>query len=132
MTVAHDSTRQALVGMQGSVGLSWASVALALAALDERLARDRAVDEGPAGAFLEAVTREPSLSNETKRLVADRARLTERVRRLRLYVAQVAGDPRQVPPVTEELAALAAAEDRCRRRSRAVFWDSFTRDIGGE
>ncbi len=67
---------------------------------------DTAVDEGPAGAFADAVSREPSLSNGTTRLAADHARLVERARRLRRLVAQVAGDPSQAPAVAAELATL--------------------------
>jgi hypothetical protein len=132
MTVTHDSSLEALADHPAPSGAWWASVARALDDLDERLAQDFVADEGPEGAFVEAVTREPSLSNETARLLADHARLVERVRRLRRFVAQVAGDPEQASPVSLELGVLAEAEDRYRRRSRGLFWDSFTRDIGGE
>lgn len=132
MTITHYSSLETLAGTQEPSGAWWVSVARALDDLDERLAEDTAVDEGPAGAFVDAVTRDPSLSNDTTRLVADHARLVERARRLRRLVAQVAGDAQQAPAVADELATLAMAEDRYRQRSRSVFWDSFSRDIGGE
>lgn len=132
MTVTHYSSLETLAGAHEPSGAWWVSVARALDDLDERLAEDTAVDEGPTGAFVDAVSREPSLSNGTRRLVADHDRLVDRARRLRRLVAKVAGDPRQAPAVSAELATLADAEDRYRERSRAVFWDSFSRDIGGE
>jgi hypothetical protein len=132
MTVTHYSSLETLAGTSEPSGAWWVSVARALDELDERLAEDTAVDQGPGGAFVDAVGREPSLSNDTTRLAADHARLIERARRLRRLVAQVAGDPGQAPAVAAELATLAEAEEKYRQRSRAVFWDSFSRDIGGE
>jgi erythromycin esterase-like protein len=132
MTVTHYSSLETLAGTHEPSGAWWVAVARALDDLDERLAEDTAVDEGPTGAFVDAVTRQPSLSNDTTRLAADHARLIERARCLRRLVAEVAGDPGQASAVAAELAGLAAAEERYRQRSRAVFWDSFSRDIGGE
>ncbi len=132
MTVTHYSSLETLAGTYESSGAWWVSVARALDDLDERLAEDTAVDAGPAGAFVDAVSRQPSLSNDTTRLIADHTRLIEQARQLRRHVAQVAGDAEQAPAVAAELATLAEAEDRYRRKSRTVFWDSFSRDIGGE
>jgi hypothetical protein len=132
MTITHYSSLETLADTQEPSGAWWVSVARALDDLDERLAEDTAEDEGPRGAFVEAVDRDPSLANDTTRLVADHARLVERARRLRRLVAQVAGDHREAPAVAAELATLAEAEGKYRLRSRAVFWDSFSRDIGGE
>ena len=137
MTVTHYSSLATLAGTDHRDGTYrggawWASVARALDDLDERLAQDAMVDAGPAGALVDAVDREPSLSNDALRLIDDHARLAERARRLRRQVAAVAGDQAAAPAVAAELAALAAAEDRYQQRSRALFWDSFARDIGGE
>ena len=132
MSVTHYSSLETLAETIEPSGAWWVSVARALDDLDERLAEDAAVDEGPSGAFVDAVSRAPSLANDTTRLVADHERLVQRARRLRRLVAQVAGDHRQAPAVAAELATLADAEDTYRRRSRSVFWDSFSRDIGGE
>jgi hypothetical protein len=132
MTVMHYPSLQTLAGTDHRKASWWAAVARALDELDERLAEDAAVDHGPTGAFVEAVTRQPSLSNDATRLRDDHARLTERVRRLRRLVAEVAGDEGEARGVASELAALASAEDRHQQRSRSLFWDSFTRDIGGE
>lgn len=132
MTITHYSSLETLADTQEISGAWWVSVARALDDLDERLAEDIAEDEGPRGALVEAVDREPSLANDATRLVADHDRLIERARRLRRLVAQVAGDHRQASAVAAELATLAEAEERYRRRSRTVFWDSFSRDIGGE
>lgn len=132
MTIAHYPSLKSLARTDLRNASWWASVARALDQLDERLAQDAATDQGPRGAFVEAVAREPSLSNEASRLRVDHARLVERVRRLRALVAEVAGDRQAASAVSEELAALAATEDRHQRRSRSLFWDSFTRDIGGE
>lgn len=132
MSVTNYSSLETLAATDHRNAAWWASVARALDDLDERLAQDAAVDEGPTGAFVESVIREPSLSNDATRLSDDHARLTERARRLRRLVAQVAGDDREAPAVAGELAALAAAEDRHQQRARALFWDSFARDIGGE
>lgn len=132
MSIAYHSSLEALAAREHRNASWWASVARALDDLDERLARDDAADDGPAGAFAEAVTRQPSLANEAARLRGDHARLTERARRLRRLVAMVAGDDREAAAVARELADLAAAEDRHQQRSRALFWDSFVRDIGGE
>ena len=93
MTVTHYSSLGTLAGTIEPSGAWWVSVARALDDLDERLAEDTAVDEGPTGAFADAVSREPSLSNGTTRLAADHARLVERARQLRRLVAEVAGDP---------------------------------------
>jgi hypothetical protein len=132
MTVTYYPSLQTLAGTDHRSAAWWTSVARALDDLDERLAQDAAADDGPTGAFVQAVSRQPSLSNDASRLRDDLARLTERARRLRRLVAQVAGDDREGSAVARELAALAAAEDRHQRRSRALFWDSFVRDIGGE
>lgn len=132
MTITHYSSLETLADTQEISGAWWVAVARALDDLDERLAEDVAEDEGPRGALMEAVDREPSLANDATRLVADHDRLIERARRLRRLVAQVAGDHRQASAVAAELATLAEAEERYRRRSRTVFWDSFSRDIGGE
>lgn len=132
MSIAHYPSLKSLASMDYRNASWWASVARALDHLDERLVQDALTDEGPQGAFIEAVTREPSLANEANRLRDDHVRLVERVRRLRGLVAQVAGEKQAAPSVAAELAALAAAEDRHQRRSRSLFWDSFTRDIGGE
>jgi hypothetical protein len=37
-----------------------------------------------------------------------------------------------VVPVAAELASLAEAHERYRRRVRSLLWDSFVRDLGGE
>jgi hypothetical protein len=132
MTVTYHPSLETLAGTDDRSATWWASVARALDDLDERLAEDAAVDDGPTGAFVEAVTRQPALSNGANRLRDDHAQLAERARRLRGRVAQVAGDDREAPAVARELAALAAAEDRHQQRSRTLFWDSFTRDFGGE
>lgn len=132
MTVTYYSSLETLAGTHEPSGAWWVSVARALDDLDERLAEDVTEDEGPTGAFSEAVTRDPSLANDATKLVKDHALLIERARRLRRLVAEVAGDHRQAPAVAAELATLAEGEDRYRRRSRSVFWDSFSRDIGGE
>ncbi len=132
MTVTHYSSLETLAGTSEPSGAWWVSVARALDDLDERLAEDALADEGPTGAFTQAVTRAPSLANDATRLVADHARLVDRARRLRRLVAQVAGDQREAASVAAELTALAEEEARYRRRSRTVFWDSFSRDIGGE
>lgn len=132
MTVTHYPSLEALAGTDPRNASWWAAVARALDDLDDRLARDAAVDDGPSGALVDAVTRQPSLSNDASRLRADHARLMERARRLRRLVAQVAGDDRQAPAVARELSELAAAEDRHQERSRSLFWESFARDIGGE
>jgi hypothetical protein len=132
MTVTYYSSLGTLAGTIEPSGAWWVSVARALDDLSERLVEDIAVDGGPTGAFADAVGREPSLANDTMRLAADHARLVERARRLRRFVAQIAGDSQQAPAVAAELATLAEAEDKYRERSRAVFWDSFSRDIGGE
>ena len=132
MTVTHYPSLESLAGSDYRNASWWASVARALDDLDDRLAQDAAIDDGPTGAFVDAITREPSLSNEAARLRVDHARLVDRARQLRRDVARVAGDEREASAVAEGLAAIAAAEDRHRRRSRSLFWDSFTRDIGGE
>jgi hypothetical protein len=132
MTIAHHSALFDLAHADDRSATWWMAVARALDDLDERLALDAEEDDGPEGAFDASVERAPSLANEVTRLRADRIRLIERARRLRRVVAMVAGDPTQIPPVTGELEVLSAAEGRYRERSRAVFWDSFTRDIGGE
>lgn len=132
MTVTHYPSLESLAGSEHRTASWWASVARALDDLDDRLAQDAAIDDGPTGAFVDAITREPSLSNEADRLRIDHARLVERARRLRRLVSRVAGDEREATAVAEELAAIAAAENRHRIRSRSLFWDSFTRDIGGE
>lgn len=132
MSVTHFPTLESLAGTDHRTASWWASVARALDDMDERLAQDAVVDEGPVGALVDAVTRQPALSNEAMRLRDDHARLTERARRLRRLVADAAGDDSQAPSVADELAALAQAEDRHQQRSRSLFWDSFTRDIGGE
>ena len=131
MSVTYYSSLEILAATDHRNASWWASVARALDDLDERLAQDAAGDEGPTGAFVDSVTRQPSLSNDAIRLRDDHARLTERARRRRLVV-QVAGDDREAPAVAGELAALAAAEDRHQQRSRPLFWDSFPRDIGRE
>ena len=130
MSVTHYSSLEILAATDQQNASSWASVARALNDLDERLAKDTAGDEGPTGALVDSVTRQPSLPNDATRLRDDHARLTERARSR--LVAQVAEDDREAPAVAGELAALAAAEDRHQLRSRALFWDSFPRDIGGE
>ena len=130
MSVTHYSSLEILAATDHQSASWWASLARALDDLDERLAQDAAGDEGPTGAFVDSVTRQPSLSNDATRLRDEHARLTERARRR--LVAQVAEDDREAPAVAGELAALAAAEDRLQQRSRALFWDSFPRDIGGE
>lgn len=133
MTVTHYSSLATLAETESSSAATWwPTVARALDALDERLAEDSTVDDGPAGAFHDAISREPALANQAARLSADRQRLVDRARQVRRLVAQVAGDSRQAQAISAELALLARAESRYRRRSRGLFWDSFTRDIGGE
>lgn len=132
MSVTHYSSLEALAEIETPTATWWLSVARALDDLDERLAEDAVDDGGPTGSFTEAVSRAPALASATARLTADHSRLADRVVRLRRLVAQVAGDARQAPAVSAELATLAQAEQNYRRRSRMVFWDSFTRDIGGE
>lgn len=132
MTVTYYSSQESLAGTDHRNASWWASVAQALDDLEVRITQDAAVDDGPTGAFVEAINRQPSLSNDATRLRDDHARLAERARRLRRLVAQVAGDDQAASAVARELAVLAAAEERHQRRSRTLFWDSFTRDIGGE
>ena len=132
MTLTHHWTLEVLAEIPTTSATWWPTVARALDELDDRLLEDAAVDEGAAGAFADAVGREPSLANESVRLVADHQMLVERVRRLRRRVAEVAGDSAQAPAVAAELATLARAERTYRTRSRDLFWDSFVRDIGGE
>lgn len=132
MTVTYYLSLESLAGTDHRNASWWASVARALDDLDDRITQDAAVDDGRTGAFVEAIKRQPSLSNDATRLRDDHARLAERARRLRRLVAQVAGDDQAASAVARELAVLAAAEERHQRRSRTLFWDSFTRDIGGE
>ena len=132
MTIAHHTVIFDLAHADDRSATWWAAVARALDELDERLALDALEDDGPEGAFGASVERAPSLANEVTRLRADRNRLIERARRLRGVVATVAGDALQIPAVAGELAVIDAAESRYAERSRAVFWDSFSRDIGGE
>jgi len=72
------------------------------------------------------------LANDASKLTDDHDRLVERARRLRRLVATVAGDDRMTVPVAAELASLAEAHERYRRRVRSLLWDSFVRDLGGE
>ena len=132
MTATYFSSLETLADTATPSGTWWLAVARALDELDERLAQDSAVDDGPSGAFRDAVGRAPALANEATRLTADRLRLVERARRLRRVVAMVAGDHSHADAVSGELEVLARAESRYRRRSRGLFWESFTRDIGGE
>ncbi len=132
MTVTHYPSLGILAYTDHRNASWWASVARALDDLDVRLAQDVAVDEGTTGAFAEEVSRQSALANEAVRLRDDHAGLTERARRLRRLVAQVAGDDREAAAVAGELAALAVAKERHQQRSRSLFWDLFTRDIGGE
>ncbi len=132
MSVTYYSSLEILAAEDHRNSSWWALVAHALDDLDERLAQNDAVDEGPTRAFVDSVTRQPCLSNDATRLRDDDARMTERARRVHHFVAQVAGDDREAPAVVGELAALAAPADRHQQRSRALFGDSFAREIGGE
>jgi hypothetical protein len=132
MTIAHHSDITDLAHADDRSASWWAAVARTLDRMDERLRQDSTEDDGRDGAFAASVERAPSLANEVTRLRADRNRLIDRARTLRRFVATVAGDAAEIPAVTGELDVLAAAETRYRERSRAVFWDSFSRDIGGE
>lgn len=109
----------------------WVSVARALDEFLDRLTAEGAVDDGPSGAFGQAVSREPGLANVARRVSAERAALISRARRLRQRVAIVAGDHVRASDVSAELSALARREERYLVKSRSVFWDSFNRDIGG-
>ncbi len=132
MSIAHSTSLAALADTGGPSAAWWAAVARALDSLDERLSEDAIADDGPAGSFAQAVWRAPVLANAVAKLRAERGRLADRVRGLRRTVATAAGDGDQVGAVSAEVGALAAAEDRYRRRSRELVWESFTRDIGGE
>lgn len=110
----------------------WVAVARSLDALDDRLCEDAIADDGPRGSFAQAVWRAPVLANTATRLRTERNRLVERARGLRRIVASAAGDDRQVEFVAAEVDSIAAAEDRYRRQSRELVWESFARDIGGE
>ena len=132
MTVTHYPSLESLACDDVRNPSWWASVARSLDELDVRLQSDAAADEGPSGAFADAVSRDPSLANDARRLLDDHRRLTERARRLRRLVATVAGDERQISAVAGELSALATAEQRYQQRSRSLYWDSFARDLGGE
>lgn len=132
MTITHYPTLESLASDEVRSPSWWAAVARSLDELEARLRQDAAADAGPAGAFVDAVGRDPSLSNDARRLEGDHERLMERARRLRILVASVAGDARQEEPVAQELPALASAELRYQQRARALVWDSFARDLGGE
>lgn len=132
MTVTHYPSLESLASTDVRNPSWWASVARSLDELDVRLQSDAAADEGPSGAFADSVSRDPSLANDARRLMDDHRLITERARRLRRLVATVAGDGRQAAAVAGELSLLAAAEQRYQERSRALFWDSFARDLGGE
>ena len=132
MTVMHPTTLETLAAQAYRSASWWASAARALDELDERLCQDACVDSGPAGAFADAISRQPALSNDVARLVDDRDRLYRRMRLLRQLVSEVAGDEHQVSAVANELAELAAGEERYLRRSGDIIWESFLRDIGGE
>ncbi len=132
MSTTYYSSLETLADAPAATGVWWSSVARALDDLDERLAHEALIDEGPDGALEEAVAREPSLSNRATEAGKELSALVEKSRELRRIVASSAGDPEQVAVVAAELMALAEAEGRYRRRVRSVVWDSLTRDIGGE
>jgi len=132
MSIMHYPSMQELADTDTMNASWWASVARSLDEFDEQLTSDRAADCGPGGALIDAVTRQPSLANDAAKLSDDHDRLIERARRLRRLVATVAGDDRMVVPVAAELASLAEAHERYRRRVRSLLWDSFVRDLGGE
>lgn len=132
MTITHYPSMQELASTGLRNASWWASVARSLDEFDEQLERDRVADFGPRGAFVDAISRQPSLANEASRLQDDHDQLVERARRLRQLVATVAGDDRMATPVSAQLATLVGAQERYRRRVRALLWDSFVRDHGGE
>jgi hypothetical protein len=110
----------------------WVSVARSLDALSERLSIEVAADSAPAGAFAEAVSRDPSLSNPATQVTREGSRLVEQVRGLRRTVAGVAGDGSKTSWVAAQLSSLAQAERAYLRRARSIVWDAHCRDLGGE
>ena len=113
-------------------GSWWLAVSRALDALTDRLRRDELVDDGPSGDFAAAVWAAPNLAPKASRLSRDRVALLDRVRQLRQRLSSVAGDPAQVDDVARELGEVARQEERYRRLSNELVWDSVSRDIGGE
>jgi hypothetical protein len=101
MTAGHYPSLETLARTGYRRASWWASVARALDDLDDRVRQEAALQP----------------SDHALRLQDDRTRLTERARRLRRIVAQVAGDPRQAAAVAGELSALSEAEDRCRHQA---------------
>ena len=110
----------------------WVSVARTLDEVGERLSIEVAADAAPAGAFAEAISRDPSLSNPASRATRDGSRLVERVRGLRRTVAGVAGDGTKTSWIASQLSSVAHAERSYVRRARSIVWDAHCRDLGGE
>ncbi len=110
----------------------WVSVARTLDALSERLSLEVAADAAPAGAFAEAISRDPSLSNPATQVTREGSNLVERVRGLRRTVAGVAGDGTKTSWIASQLSSLAQAERSYVRRARSIVWDAHCRDLGGE
>lgn len=113
-------------------GTWWLAVSRALDSLLDRLTRDAAREDGPAGTVAETLWAAPHLASAAARVQHEREALRERVRILRRRVSALAGDPTAVDQVAHELAAVAAEDARYARRSRELVWDSVSRDIGGE
>lgn len=130
MTVTHYPSLEALAGTDYRCASWWTSVARALDDLDERLGLEAPADYFRAGRRVEPVMGAPEPSDHTRRLQEDHARLTERARRLRRLVAEVAGDYHQAPAVAGELSALSEAEDRYRNRTALLIWDTPARGRG--
>jgi len=110
----------------------WVSVARTLDDTSERLSLEVEADSAPAGAFAQAITRDPSLSNPADQVTREGSRLIDQVRALRRTVAGVAGDGTKASWVADQLASLAHAERSYLRRSRSIVWDAHCRDLGGE
>lgn len=132
MSLTYSASLTSLADTGAPNATWWVAVARALDALDERLAQDAVDDDGPSGAFAQAVSQAPALANTVTRLRTERSRLVERARRVRRLVAEIAGDRAQARVVCAEIDELATGEATYRRRSREVVWDSFARDLGGE
>jgi len=132
MTITHYSSLETLAATEFRTSSWWASIARALDDPEERPAQGATIDNGATGAIVDAVNRQPSLSNQAVRLRDDQARMPEILRQLHRLVAELAGDDGEATHVAEEWAVLALADERHQQRSWALYWESFTRDIGGE
>lgn len=113
-------------------GTWWLAVSRALDGLIERLTRDAARDDGPAGAVAETLWTAPHLASIADRVRRERESLRDRAYILRRRVSILAGDSTAVDQVAHELVAVAAHEARYRRHSRELAWDAVGRDLGGE